>query len=256
MEVKDDFMDVVLLCAGYGTRLSPLTDNTPKALLPVAGKPILEYLLSCLKDREDVSSVVLVSNHKFFDTFKLWLKENGYTYVKLLDDGSTSNDDRKGAIGDLLFAIEECNLSDNLLVVGGDNIWEEGLSGFLDFAKRKNEICIGIYDLGRKDLAKEFGVVLLNDDGKVVEFEEKPSNPKSSLIGMCLYYFPKQKLVRIYDYWNDKRNPRDAIGYFLKFLVERDDVFGYVFGGRWFDIGSISAYEEANRFFESQKGNN
>ncbi len=247
-------MKVILLCAGYGTRLRPLTENTPKPLLPVAGRPIIEYLLDDLYSSLDIEEVVLVANHRFYQHFLRWQEEKSYPGLVVLDDGSTTNEDRLGAIGDLKFALDSREISGEVLVAGGDNIWEDSLKGFVEFARSSSAIGLGVYDIGSLEKARSFGVVELGEGGRVIGFEEKPDHPKSSLIGMCLYFFPEGKISKVYDYWADESRPRDAIGNFLKFLVETDEVVGYVFKGRWFDIGSLEAYEEANDYFTKRRG--
>ncbi len=242
-------MDVILLCAGYGTRLRPLTDNTPKPLLPVAGRPIVEYLLEDVFSSSSPERVILVTNARFYDQFLEWKEKSGFPNLVVLNDGSTSNEDRLGAIGDLKFAVEECGVHGEVLVAGGDNIFEDSVGGLVEFGREKRAVTVGVYDLKDATKARSFGVVELDSDRRIVSFEEKPENPKSTLIGMCLYYFPPGKVQKVHEYVADPNRPRDAIGNFLRYLVETDEVYGYIFSGKWFDIGSLEAYEEANAYF-------
>ncbi len=248
-------MQVILLAAGYGTRLRPLTNNTPKPLLEVAGRPIIEYLLDDLYENVSVNGVYLVSNDRFYNDFLKWQRTKQYPNLKVINDGTVSNEDRLGAIGDLKFVLDKEDIEDEVLVAGGDNIWEESIKGFVQFARERYPgIGLGVYDLKDIEKAKSFGVVDLDDESRIISFEEKPQQPKSTLIGMCLYMFPEGKITKaIEGYLSDESRPRDAIGYLLKYLVESDEVFGYIFNGRWFDIGSLSAYEEANDFFSGLK---
>ncbi len=248
-------MQVILLAAGYGTRLRPLTNNTPKPLLEVAGRPIIEYLLDDLYQNVSVDGVFLVSNDRFYKNFLDWQDIKRYPNLKVINDGTLSNEDRLGAIGDLKFVLDREEIEDEVLVAGGDNIWEESIKGFVQFSRQRYPgIGLGVYDLKDIEKARSFGVVELDDDSRIISFEEKPQQPKSSLIGMCLYLFPKGKIKEaIEGYLSDSSRPRDAIGYFLKYLVGKDKVFGYIFEKKWFDIGSLPAYEEANDFFNGLK---
>ncbi len=245
-------MDVILLCAGYGTRLRPLTDTTPKPLLPVGGRPIIEYIIDDLRTHIAPKRFIVVTNHRFYSDFIRWAKEKGYEDVLILDDGSNSNENRLGAIGDLKFVLEKMDISGEVLVAGGDNILEDSIAPMIEFGREISCCVVGLYDVGSLEKARSFGVVEIDDTGRILSFEEKPSQPKSSLVGMCLYYFPAGKIRRIEDYLADPTRERDAIGNFLKFLVETDKVYGYIFKRQWFDIGSLPAYEEANKYFSGR----
>lgn len=246
-------MDVILLCAGYGTRLRPLTNNTAKPLLPVAGRPIVEYLICDLQSNLSPKRFIIVTNHRFYSDFVGWVEDRGYENVLVLDDGSMSNEDRLGAIGDLKFVLDNVSVSSEVLVAGGDNIWEDSAVPMVEFGRKTLACVLGIYDLGSVEKARSFGVVEVDKNGRIVGFEEKPENPKSTLIGMCLYYFPNGKVRKIEDYLSDSSRERDAIGNFLKFLVETDEVYGYLFKNKWFDIGSLPAYREADEYFSQKK---
>ncbi len=248
-------MDVIVLAAGYGTRLYPLTKNKPKALLPVAGRPIIDYTLDVLRGMKDLRDVYVVCNEKFYPQFLEWRQQKSSGRIEIVNDHSLENDSRLGAIGDLAFCLERREIDSDVLVFGADNIWQKGLEEFIGFAKKKSpNISIGVYDLGDKSKAVSFGVVELDSEGRILSFEEKPENPKASTIGMCLYYFPSGRLkTLIEEYLSDEEMPRDAIGFFLKWLSENYSVYGYVFPGRWFDIGSKEAYEEANAFFKGRQ---
>ncbi len=247
-------MDIIVLAAGYGTRLYPLTKDKAKALLPVNGKPIIDYTLDVLLGLSDVNKAYVVCNEKFYPQFKAWQKGKADDRIEIVNDHSLENESRLGAIGDLAFCLKDMPVTGDVLVFGADNIWDGGLQGFIEFARAKSPaVSIGVYDLKDRSLATSFGVLELNGEGMVISFEEKPQEPKASTIGMCLYYFPKGKLERlIADYLKDSQNPRDAIGFFLKWLSENDKLFGYVFSGTWFDIGSKEAYEQAEAFFSKR----
>ncbi|MBU1853221.1 MAG: nucleotidyltransferase family protein [Candidatus Omnitrophica bacterium] len=247
-------MKVLLLAAGYATRLYPLTLNRPKPLLSVAGKPVIEFILDIIEPLKEVDEIFIVTNRKFYKNFRKWEEKfSGSKKIVIVDDGTTTNKNRLGATGDMEFVIRDKDLKNDLLVLAGDNIFSTDLAGFMKFSiSKKPSISIGLYDVKDLGLAKKYGIVLLDSDKRVVEFKEKPANPASTLAAKCLYFFPREKLTVMKAYL-DSGETKDAPGYFLEWLSKKEAIFGYVFeGGRWFDIGDRESYDEANRVF--QKG--
>ena len=168
-------MIAIVLCGGYGTRLYPLTLNQPKALLPIANKPLLNYIIEKINEVGDIKKIIIVSNNKFFKNFKLWLdkyKDSFEKNIKILNDGTNNNEVRSGGIGDLWFAIEKENIRDDVLIVAGDNLFDFSLKPFINFFKQNNNIVNAVYKLGSKKKAKRFGVVELKSK-QIVSFEEK-----------------------------------------------------------------------------------
>ncbi|MBU1007137.1 MAG: nucleotidyltransferase family protein [Candidatus Omnitrophica bacterium] len=247
-------MKVLLLAAGYATRLYPLTKNKPKPLLPVAGRPVLEFILDLVEPIKAVDEIFVVTNKKFHADFEDW--KAGYKGVKkisIVNDGTLTNDDRIGATGDIDFVIKEKDIKDDLLVLAGDNIFKTGLADFMSFASSKRpSISIGLYDVKDLELAKKYGIVSVDSDNKIRDFREKPKEPTSTLAAECLYFFPKEKIGIMREYLS-VGGVKDAPGYFLEWLYKREAVFGYVFeGDNWFDIGDMRSYEEANRIFKQE----
>ncbi len=244
-------MQVLILAAGYGTRLYPLTLNTPKPLLPCSGKPIINYLLDKVKNLSDLKSVFVVTNKKFTETFEGWAKENKKfpAPITIFNDGTTSPDDRLGAVGDINFVLKNNPAKDDLLVIGGDNLFDYAIDDYCDFSKKHGpRITIGAYDIGNIDQAKKFGVVQIDGANKIISFEEKPQAPKSSLIAMCLYYFPKESLGSIGDYLRETKKS-DTTGDYIQWMTKQDTVYGFKFEGKWYDIGSLESYHEAQKAF-------
>ena len=167
--------------------------------------------------------------------------------ITLFDDGSTDDDNKLGAIGDMKFVIEKTGISDDMLVVAGDNLFDFELGPFVEFFNEKG-ISIGLYRVEPMELVKKYSVVELDEERKVLSFEEKPEHPSTNLIAICLYLFPKGKLNLISKYLEDRNNP-DAPGYYIKWLVQETKVYGFTLSGKWLDIGDFKSYEEANRVF-------
>jgi glucose-1-phosphate thymidylyltransferase len=182
----------------------------------------------------------------------MWLKNFRFSKkIEILNDGTVSNVDRLGAIRDIEFVITRKRINCNLLIIAGDNLFENSLQDFVRFSQRKiPSMSIGLYDVRDKELAKKFGVVEIDKDNQIIDFQEKPLLPKSSLVAKCLYFFPKEKIGLINQYLKEDKNVKDAPGYYIEWLVKREKVFGFVFRGRWYDIGDISSYEEAKQAYE------
>ena len=244
-------MKVLILAAGYGTRLYPLTKDKPKALLLLKDRPLINYLLDKVQGFEELSEVIVVSNERFYKNFKEWADaQTAYSKpIQIISDGTKTNDDRLGSIGDINFVLEKDNITEDLLVLGGDNIFDFDLNEYMVFAKAKSpQATIGLYDIKSMQEAKLFGVVALDLSGRVISFEEKPMNPESSLISMCLYYFPKESLHFIADYISQTKTADTAGGY-IRWFAGEDTVYGFSFNGKWYDIGSIEAYQDAQENF-------
>ena len=244
-------MKALILSAGYGTRLYPLTKNKPKALLPIAGQPMIDHILDKLKNVSGVKDIMIISNNKFFFKFKTWAsktqKKCKKFSVRVLNDGSNAIEDRLGAIGDILFVLKKEKIKQDLLIVGGDNIFDFDLRDFISFARQKKpQVSIGLYDIEDIKKASRFGVVKINKNNRVVLFQEKPKSPKTSLAAICLYYFPKDSLKYIFDYIKNGLN-KDAPGRYIKWLSKKRPVYGFVFNGRWHDLGHLDYYNRIKK---------
>lgn len=244
-------MKALILAAGYATRLYPLTKEYPKPLLPIEGKPIIDYIIEKLKPIDALDEIIVVTNSKFISQFRIWAKNLRIKKpLSLVDDKTFDLNDRRGAIGDMNFVINKKHIQDSLLVIGGDNLFDADLKGFLRFAKsHKTNPLIGVYNIKSMQEAKKYGVIKLDARSKVVDFKEKPVAPKSTLVAMCLYYFPKEKLKLIKKYLNTRTNPYDATGFYIDWLRKEEPVYGFVFDGRWYDIGHHKFYNEAKEKF-------
>jgi glucose-1-phosphate thymidylyltransferase len=246
-------MNVLILAAGYATRLYPLTEKKAKPLLEVAGKPMMEWVIDNLATIDNLEKVYVVTNAKFAADFQAWADGYNQTHAKLafeiINDGSTSDADKLGAIGDINLVISRANLAANdLIVVAGDNLFSESLADFGRFCAEKNQPVLGVYDVGSLEQAKKYGVVAVDGSGVITSFEEKPAEPKSTLIGIALYFYPKEAVAMIPTYLAAGNNP-DQPGRFVQWLYPRTAVQTWQVPGTWFDVGSKETLEEANRIF-------
>lgn len=247
-------MKALLLGAGYATRLYPLTRDKPKPLLTVGGIPILERILENVLGIEAIDRVYIVTNHRFADHYQSWadhLKASARpprAPITVVDDGTATAETRLGAIGDLNFVMKREKIKDDLLVVAGDNLLGFPLKGFAAFFEsRGSAVCLK--DMKGSELISRYSVVTLDAKGKIVEFEEKPPAPKTTLISIGAYLFHR-KIHRLLDkYLQEGGNP-DAPGYYIQWLHKQTDLFGHVTTGDWFDIGDIDSYNQANELYE------
>jgi len=242
-------MKCVLLCGGFAKRMKSLAENKPKALLPVAGKPVLQYILEKVELLDDVNKIFISTNKKFEGQFRNFL--NIYRSEKkiiLVVEPALSESEKLGSIGALRFLIEREKVDDDLFVINGDNLFEFSLERFMDFYKTKRSTLVGLYDVKTIEEAKKFGVVEIDENGRITGFEEKPENPKSTLASTGIYIYPKNVIKLILEYLAEGNNP-DATGYFLAWLYKKQPVYGLVFRERWFDIGSPEIYRKADRKF-------
>ncbi len=211
-------MNVLILAAGYATRLYPLTLNRAKPLLDVAGKPMVEWVVENLRGVEGIETIYIVTNAKFFRDFESWAKNyqsaNPEFRFKVINDGSSTDDNKLGAIGDInLVLTRESAADSDLLVIAGDNLFREPLTGFVDYA-RKTEATVGVHDIADAEAIKKYGVVTVDADGVITHFEEKPKAPKSSLAAIALYFYSKKVLPLFTTYIAAGNNP-DQPGLFF-----------------------------------------
>ena len=246
-------MNVLILAAGYATRLYPLTLHQPKPLLPVAGKPMMEWVLDNMAPIDGIEKVYVVTNARFAAPFQKWADRYAMGEPRLrfeiVNDGSTSDADKLGAIGDMNLVIQRYSLDQaDLVVVAGDNLFSQSLEGFGHFCRKLSGPAIGVYDVGSLDEAKKYGVVAVDGEGIITEFVEKPANPPSTLISIALYYYPKAVVGRIAQYIAERNNP-DQPGRLVQWLYPRVPVKTWSVPGTWFDVGSKETLEEADRLF-------
>ena len=245
-------MKVIILAAGYATRLYPLTLTLPKPLLPVAGKPMIDYVLDNLAPIPGIDRIFVVTNAKFADQFQQWSADYHAKKAKLnftiVNDRSTDDSNKLGAIGDIHFVLKTQNVTDDIIVVAGDNLFSEQLSDFGRICREKNAPVLAVYDVGDLEQIKKYNSITLDGSGRITFFEEKPKNPTSTLTGIALYYYPSSTLPLIRQYIAEGNNP-DQPGRLIQWLYTRVPVFTWRVPGAWYDIGSKETLEEANRIF-------
>ena len=239
-------MKLLVLAAGYATRLYPLTLDRPKPLLGVAGRPLLDHLLDSVLSIGGIDETIVVTNAKFAPAFTEWAR--GRADVTVVNDGTTSEDDRLGAIGDIGHVLETRDLDDDLVVVAGDNLFGSDISGF---GRRVAEVAapvLAVYDIGDLAEMSKYNQVQTDSDGRITFFEEKPQDAETTLAGIALYYYPRETLPLIREYLAAGNNP-DQPGRLVQWLYPRIPVYTWLVPGTWYDVGSHESLAEADAVF-------
>ena len=242
-------MKAVILAGGFAKRLWPLTINKPKALLPIAGRPTIDYLIDKI-DELKVEDIIVSTNMKFKPDFDKWLSESERKNVEIIAEESKSEKEKLGATKAL--AMLAANMKDDCLVTAGDNLLTCSLKEMVEMYKQLNDPIIGLYNMKDIELVKNYSTVIVNSDNRILKFFEKPRNPKTTLISTCLYIFPNRVLAMLREYIDSNLNP-DNPGWFIEWLCKRELVYGYLFEGVWWDIGTIKSYNDAKRYFSRLK---
>ena len=241
-------MKCLILAAGYATRLYPLTENFPKPLLEVKGKTILDWLVDDIDSIGQVDQYVVVSNHKFFVYFEKWAVGKSQN-INVLDDGTTSNDNRLGAVKDIQFAIEKLNLDDDMLIVAGDNVLDFSLTQFIQYARQKGTSCIMMYYEPKLHKLQKSGVVVVGEEDRVIDMKEKPREPRSTWCCPPFYFIIKNDIPLIAK-GISAGCETDAPGNFMAWLYKQVAVHAMEMPGRRYDIGTLESYEKIKHEYQ------
>ena len=244
----------IILAAGYATRLYPLTENFPKPLLEIEkNKPVINYIVEKL-EKTEIKKVYVITNNKFFAHFQSW-KNNLKTNLKIeiINDNTNSMEDKLGAIGDLNFAINKLKLQEPLMILGGDNLFDFELFPITEYFKKHDRDMTVLSEQKDLEKLKQASCIKINKNNKIIFFEEKPQNPVSSLLGVCIYIYKQDTIDLIKKYIEEGNNP-DQPGRFLQWLYKKKEVRGYPTKEIWFDIGTLEQLEKAREAKKIQKG--
>jgi glucose-1-phosphate thymidylyltransferase len=238
-------MKALILAAGYATRLRPLTDSIPKQLLPVGGRPMIDWILDRIAETS-ADEVHLVTNARFAPDFERWAEDKD---VQIHDDGTTSNEDRLGAIGDIQFV----GLDDDLLVIAGDNLFDYSLGDYETWWREKGGSAIAVLDVRDRELAKKYGIVEVDENDRVIGFVEKPEDPPTTLCATATYFYLRDHALLV-ELYLEEGNPPDQPGNFVAWLHKRAPVNAYRFPGEWHDIGDRDQLLEADNRMRRRQG--
>ena len=235
-------MKAVVLAGGYATRLWPVTKHRPKMLLPIGETTVIDRIFEALERDDRIETVYVSTNERFAQEFEAHLAGTDFEKPTLSVEDTTGESEKFGVVGALGQLVDREGIDDDLLVVAGDNLIGFDLPEFLDYFESKGTTTLAAYDVGDREKAKSYGLVELDDD-RVVDFQEKPEEPNSTLVSIACYGFPRESL-RFDEYLSDGNNP-DEPGWFLQWLQSREPVHAFVFEDPWFDIGTPESYLEA-----------
>ena len=236
-------MKAVVLAGGYATRLWPITEHRPKMFLPVGENTVIDEIFEDLEADDRVDEVFVSTNERFADTFADYLDDSPFEKPTLSVEETVEEDEKFGVVGALEQLVEREGVDDDLIVVAGDNMISFDLGDFADFFEDKGTPTLAAYDVGDRERAKSYGLVQLDGD-EVIDFQEKPADPQSTLVSIACYAFPAETLPKLTTYLADDNNP-DEPGWFLQWLQQRGAVHAFTFDGAWFDIGTADSYLDA-----------
>ncbi|WP_435073499.1 sugar phosphate nucleotidyltransferase [Halorubrum sp. HHNYT27] len=236
-------MKAVVLAGGYATRLWPITEHRPKMFLPIGKNTVIDEIFEDFEADDRVDEVFVSTNERFADTFEEYLADSPFQKPTLSVEETVEEDEKFGVVGALEQLVDREGVDDDLIVVAGDNLISFDLGEFADFFEAKGTPTLAAYDVEDRERAKSYGLVELDGD-EVVNFQEKPDDPKSTLVSIACYAFPAETLPDLSTYLSDGNNP-DEPGWFLQWLQGRGPVHAFTFDGAWFDIGTADSYLDA-----------
>jgi glucose-1-phosphate thymidylyltransferase len=248
----------MVLAGGFAKRMWPLTMDFPKSLLPVAGKPVIDHIIEKTDKIGGLNEIYVSTNKKFEGVFRKWIRDyesrkQSRKKIILIVEPVLKEEEKFGSIKAIEYFIKQHKVNDDVLIIGGDNIFSFSLKDFLDFSREKKAPAVAFFDMGDTEkVRRRFGVCVLDGNARIKEFQEKPDKPKSALVSTCIYHFPKSSLKMISEYLKDKNNP-DAPGYFITWLLKKTPVYGFVSKEKWYDIGSQETYKQADRELRKSK---
>lgn len=243
-------MKAIILAAGYATRLYPLTLNMPKALLPIGGKPIIDHIVAQMDTVDELDEIYVVSNDKFAGHFEEWAKTAvSRVPIKVLNDGTTDDSNKRGAIGDISFVIDEMQIKDDLMVIAGDNFFTYSLKDYVKFFREKDRDCVCVKVWEDERTLSQFGIALLDEKGMVLDIEEKPAKPKSNTAVFAAYLYKRDTVPMFREYLAAGNQP-DAPGNFPAWLYHRKEVYAYTFDGECYDVGTPESYREVCEMYK------
>ncbi|MFB6215933.1 MAG: nucleotidyltransferase family protein, partial [Candidatus Aenigmatarchaeota archaeon] len=243
-------MKAIILAGGHATRLWPVTKNLAKPLLPLAGKPIVSYILDELEGIDEIEKTYVSTNRKFEDSFKGYLSQRNGN-VELVVEDQSSEEEKLGAVGAMMNVIQEKG-DDDYIVIGGDNYYSLDLQDFLEYARDRNEVTVACFRLDDPEEARHYGVLETDGEGEIINFEEKPGEPRSDLVSTACYFFPEKRLDmfdRYVEYWEERGGEEflDEPGRLIEWMSENYTCYAHPFEGTWMDIGTREGYLRAER---------
>ena len=240
----------IILAGGYAKRLWPLTKEVAKPLLSVGGKRVIDYIVEKLVKLEDVEKIIVSTNLRFRSEFEKWAREWPEADLEIVCDRSYREEEKPGAVKALSDIVS--SLDADCLVIAGDNLFTDDLRNMIAEYRKRKTVVMALYDVKDLNLARNYAVVEVDREMKVISITEKPEKPESTLISTGIYIFPKKTLPRFREYLEGGRNP-DEPGRFMEWLLQRETIHGYILSGEWYDVGTPETYKKALASFSKAR---
>ena len=247
-------MIAILLAAGYATRLYPLTKDKPKSLLPLGNRLIIDYIMDSVDVIPGLTKVALITNSKFYPAFCEWADSQdreGKAPIVVLDDGTTDDSNKRGAIGDIIYTIDSLEIDDDICILAGDNIFTYSMKNMYDFYQEKKAPTLIAINVPEVHQRQKLAVAVLDEDGRVLDMEEKPQEPKSEWGIYATYFYGRDILPMLKEYIAEGGSP-DAPGNFPSWLYKKMPVYAFKGDGSCIDIGTLENYEKTCKEYEDR----
>ena len=246
-------MKAIVLAGGYATRLWPMTKYIAKPLIPLKGKPVIDHIIAKIEKLPEVDEIIVSTNKRFEEQFRHWLETHNWKKpVKLEIEPTVKQGEKFGAIKAIYHVIKSNNITGDVLIIAGDNVFGLDMEKFMAFFRSHKKPTIALYDVKDRETAKQLGIVKL-EGNKIVDFVEKPENPPSTLASTLIYAMPADFHGKLEQYMSNGFS-KDSPGKFIEWLHKNTDVMGYVFDDHWFDIGTFDSYEKCLQFYKDLNG--
>lgn len=243
-------MKAIILAAGYATRLYPLTINKPKALLKINEKSILDFICEEIETIDEINEIIVISNARFYHQFINWSSNKiSSKPITVMNDGTSTDEDKLGAIGDISFLIKERHINESILVIAGDNLIDFSLLDFYKYYLSVSSDCLCVYNLEDEKELQRMGIAIIDENSKVIDFQEKPKYPRSNIAVTACYIYKKDTLP-LFDHYLSLGLNKDSPGNFPAWLYSVKPVYAYTFKGTCYDIGTPEAYAEVQRLYK------
>ena len=243
-------MDAIILAGGFAKRLQPLSTSTPKPLLKVGGRAIIDYVVEKILDVEDLGRILVSTNLRFKEQFEEWLGARNLSNASLIVEPSLREAEKPGAVAALAGITE--GIKDNCLVIAGDNLFTSSLRPLVDRFRVTGKPVVGIYNLGDRELAKQYSTISVDSNGRISRVVEKPTDPESTFIGTAIYVLPQSVFPRLREFAQTSPD-RDSPGRFIEWLYPKEPTYGVTLEGQWWDIGTIDEYNKVNRIMDQAR---
>lgn len=245
-------VDVIILAGGFAKRMWPLTKDRPKHLLDIAGRPMLCHTIEPLLELDEIGRIFISTNRAFEEQFRDLIRSYyPDADLELMIEPTLEEGQKLGSVGGLGYLIREKQLSNDTMIIGGDNLFEFSHLDALEAFRKQGKDIVAVYDVLEREKASLYGIVGIDEENIIERFVEKPADPPSTLAATAYYIFRGETIGMIVRYLDEGGKP-DALGHFITYLVERRPVYAWSFPGRWFDVGSLDSYKEADNYFGSR----